>query len=195
MKQKCRHRSATSIRRIARAANDHCSCHTSDSCLCHQSSRSRAVLFQITLTRRSTAPKKLTRAKLLQLFKQAWNLIPNRRCPDEFQGQTRVAVDVLIVDDKEIAALNVSHLKTRGPTDVLAFPMGEIDIERRAYHLGEIVVSFETAAREAAARKLNMEQELYRYCVHGFLHLLGYKDATTTQRKKLFMLQEKTLKI
>jgi probable rRNA maturation factor len=153
----------------------------------------RALPFQLTLTRRSGAPLKPACAKLSRLFRQAWNLMPASRRPD-VHGQARLAVDVLIVGDQEIAALNISHLKMRGPTDVLAFPMGEIDPERRAYHLGEIVASFETAAREAAARRLDAEQELCRYCVHGFLHLLGYEDATVAQRKELRTLQESALK-
>ena len=97
----------------------------------------------------------------------------------------------MLVDDREIAAFNLSHLKHRGPTDVLSFPLGEFDPERRAYHLGEIVVSFETAHREAAARGLPYAEELSRYCVHGFLHLLGYTDDTEAQRREMFAIQEK----
>jgi probable rRNA maturation factor len=82
----------------------------------------------------------------------------------------------------------------REPTDVLAFPMEEIDPEREAFHLGEIVVSFTTAQREAAARGISAEEELSRYCVHGFLHLLGYRDGKAAERKKLFAVQEKALK-
>jgi len=71
--------------------------------------------------------------------------------------------------------------------------MGEVDLERGAYHLGEIVVSFDTAVREAKTRGLTIENELSRYCVHGFLHLLGYDDQTPQQQKEMFQMQEKAL--
>jgi probable rRNA maturation factor len=106
-----------------------------------------------------------------------------------------VAVDVLVMDDAEIARLNRSHRHEPGPTDVLAFPMGEPDLERRAFLLGEIAVSFETAAREAAARGLRRDEELARYVVHGFLHLLGYEDGTEAQRRALERVQERALSL
>jgi probable rRNA maturation factor len=148
--------------------------------------------FDLMLVRRPGAPARPGRERLVELFARAWSLLPPGRRP-ELAGQTRIAVDVLMVDDSEIEQLNAAHLKERGPTDVLSFPMGETDFERSAYHLGEIVVSFDTARREAAARDIPLETELSRYCVHGFLHLLGYEDATTTQREEMFALQEKAL--
>jgi probable rRNA maturation factor len=68
--------------------------------------------------------------------------------------------------------------------------MSEFDPERRAFNLGEIVVSFQTARREAAARGLPVTEELGRYCVHGFLHLLGYEDDKKSAREALFRIQE-----
>jgi probable rRNA maturation factor len=134
-----------------------------------------------------------SRATLARAFEAAWKLVPRARRPDPL-GKGAIALDLLIVPDREISELNVAHLKVRGPTDVLSFPMGEVDPERKAYNLGEIVVSHETAAREAAARKLPRDEELCRYCVHGFLHLLGYEDTTAAQRKAMFVVQEKALK-
>src|SRR4051812_21054498 len=107
--------------------------------------------FDLMLVRRSGAPARPAKTHLTKLFDKALHLAPKSRWPD-LQDQTRVAVDLLIVDDAEIESLNAAHLKERGPTDVLSFPMGEMDLERGAYHLGEIVVSFETAQREAEAR-------------------------------------------
>jgi probable rRNA maturation factor len=153
----------------------------------------KAPRIDVMLTRRSGAPAKPAEPELMKLFERAWTLVPPSRRAD-ILGQKRMAVDVLVIDDNEIAKLNVSHLKTRGPTDVLSFPMGEVDPERKAYHLGEVVVSFETAKREAQARKISVDEELQRYCAHGFLHLLGYDDATHTQREEMFALQEQALK-
>jgi probable rRNA maturation factor len=148
--------------------------------------------IKVMLTRRAGAPARPAGTELTKLFQRTWKLVPESRRADTL-GQKRVAVDVLVIDDGEIAKLNVSHLKVRGPTDVLSFPMGEIDPERKAYHLGEVVVSYETARREAQSRKIPVEEELQRYCAHGFLHLLGYEDATHTQREEMFSIQEKAL--
>ncbi len=103
-------------------------------------------------------------------------------------------MDIHLLDDAEIAKLNQTHMKHAGPTDVLSFPMGEPDPERGAFNLGEIVASFETAQREASARDISFEEELSRYCVHGFLHLLGYDDDTAAHQKEMFAVQEKSLR-
>jgi probable rRNA maturation factor len=155
--------------------------------------RPSSPVIDVLLTRRSRAPATPGEAELSKLFQRAWMLVPLSRRPDTL-GQKRLCVDVLVIDDAEIARLNVSHLKTRGPTDVLSFPMGEVDPERKACHLGEVVVSHETARREAQERRLSCDEELQRYCVHGFLHLLGYEDATARQRDEMFGIQELALR-
>ena len=72
------------------------------------------------------------------------------------------------------------------PTDVLAFPYGN-DADGIG---GEIVVSAETAERVAAAVDETPERELLRYCVHGLLHLCGYRDGTPAERKRIDAVQE-----
>jgi probable rRNA maturation factor len=157
-------------------------------------SSSARLGFLISLTPSDGAPQRPTEKDLQGAFARAWMLVPTHRRPDvPAVYLKRMAVDVLVVSDKEIAALNAAHLKHKGPTDVLSFPMGELDPERRAYNLGEIVVSFETANREATERRLAPEEELARYCVHGFLHLLGYEDETKQQRDAMFAVQEEAL--
>ena len=146
--------------------------------------------FHILLVRRTAAPKRPARQAIAALFARAWRLVPSRRCPD---AGRRAAVDVFLVGDAEMARLHATHLKRRGPTDVLSFPMAEFDPGRKAFLLGEIVVSFETARREAAARGLALEEELARYLVHGFLHLMGYDDCTAQQRQEMHALQEWSL--
>ena len=153
-------------------------------------------LFDITVMRQPGCPSKPTKATLAKLFARAWRLAVIDRgaaVAGAAQRRKRFAVDVLLVTDREIARLNRRHLKHSGPTDVLSFPMGEFDPERQAYNLGEIVASFDTARREARARTLPFNQELCRYCVHGFLHLLGYEDDTDILRDALFGVQEKAL--
>jgi probable rRNA maturation factor len=154
--------------------------------------RKSVVAVDVALELRPGAPAAPTLEQLTALFERAWAIVPPTRRP-KLRGATKLAVDLHVIPDAEIAALNHSHMKHSGPTDVLSFPMGEVDPERGAFHLGEVVVSYETAQREAAARKLTYEEELARYCVHGFLHLLGYEDDTPAQRREMHGVQEKAL--
>jgi probable rRNA maturation factor len=103
-------------------------------------------------------------------------------------------VDLLFADDDLLAQLNARHLRRAASTDVLAFEMNEPDCERGGWLLGEIAVSREAAARESAARGLPFEEELARYAVHGFLHLLGCRDGTPPARAAMTGLQERALK-
>lgn len=148
--------------------------------------------FRVLLSKRPGAPKACTRALLERLFKKAWAATPVTRRP-RLKGARAAAVGVLLVGDAEIAKLNARHLRHRGPTDVLSFPIGDVDPLRKAYFLGEIVVSFETAAREARERGLSAREEWTRYLVHGFLHLLGYDDRTPKLRAQMEALQERIL--
>lgn len=80
---------------------------------------------------------------------------------------------VALVDDATIAELHERYLHVSGPTDVLSFPHGEI------------VVSGETARREAEARGIPPLHELVLYVVHGALHLAGYDDKSPKARKRM----------
>ena len=96
--------------------------------------------------------------------------------------QPKRLVSLALVDDARIAELSGRFRGCTEPTDVLSFPEGEIDPETGRVHLGEIVVSAETAAREAANRGVPVEQETLLYAVHGLLHLLGHEDESEAGR-------------
>jgi probable rRNA maturation factor len=121
-------------------------------------------------------------ASALRRVPKAYRLAAAKGCP--------LAVDVHIVGDERIAELNAAHLGHACTTDVLSFSMGEVDPERRAYHVGEIVANYAIAAREAAARRIAPAEELTRYCLHGWLHLLGYEDGSAAERKTMERVQE-----
>ncbi len=59
---------------------------------------------------------------------------------------------------------------------------------------GEIVVSAETALREARARGIEPQEELLRYAIHGLLHILGYDDRTPSERRRMRALERRYLK-
>lgn len=94
----------------------------------------------------------------------------------------RPAIEVAVVDDAAIRRANCRFLGHDHATDVLAFPYGEV------------VVSAETARREARRRGIAAEEELLRYVAHGVLHLLGYRDKTAASRRRMWGRQEGYLK-
>lgn len=87
-------------------------------------------------------------------------------------------VEISLVDDAAIARVHAEFLDDPSCTDVITFPYGEI------------LVSCDTAARYAAEHGLDPREELFRYMVHGLVHLHGYLDATPEQRAALFAVQE-----
>lgn len=95
----------------------------------------------------------------------------------ELKIENRV-LSVLLADDKEIKKLNERFLKRNKPTDVLAFSMREGKFAKinQSKLLGDVVVSVETAKRNAVERRLSLIKEVSLYLIHGILHLLGYCD-------------------
>jgi probable rRNA maturation factor len=86
----------------------------------------------------------------------------------------RAEINVAIVDDPEIHILNRQFLEHDYPTDVLTFPLESP--EENGQLVGDIVVSWDTARRNAEELGLSPEGELLLYVVHGTLHLLGFDD-------------------
>ncbi len=88
-------------------------------------------------------------------------------------GSQRGELGILLVDDREIAALNERFLGRKGSTDVISFPMGK-GIEGVPVLLGDVVISVEMAKRVAEERGLSLYEEVARLLVHGILHIFGY---------------------
>lgn len=82
-------------------------------------------------------------------------------------------VHVTLVDDPAIKRLNARYLGARQATDVLAF---QLEAPGPSRLLGEIVISAETAARQARRVGVPLARELDLLLVHGLLHLVGYDD-------------------
>lgn len=88
-------------------------------------------------------------------------------------------VDVTLVDDKTIHEINLEHRNIDSPTDVLSFPLGEDGVydtnpATGAKMLGDVVISVETAFRQADLYGHGIEREIAFLTVHSMLHLLGY---------------------
>ncbi len=84
-------------------------------------------------------------------------------------------LSILIVDDPEIEKLNRKYLNREGPTNVIAFPMQEGDFTHISPQLlGDVVVSMDTAHKEAEISGIHVDERLLELLVHGILHLAGY---------------------
>ncbi len=84
-------------------------------------------------------------------------------------------LSIVLCDDAFIHPLNQQYRGIDKPTDVLSFAMGEgEEVFEQDPTLGDVIISVETAQRQADARGHSLEQELRVLLVHGILHLLGY---------------------
>lgn len=101
----------------------------------------------------------------------------------------------MICDDPQIAELNGQYLGKSHPTNVISFPMQEgEDAEFTPHMLGDIVVSIDTAYREAAENGLDPGEHFVRLIIHGLLHLLGYDHIHDKQEaRRMEALTEKLL--
>jgi probable rRNA maturation factor len=103
-------------------------------------------------------------------------------------------LSVLIVDDVRIHRLNARYRGIDRPTDVLAFAMREGPFAHlQAQILGDVVISAETATRQARARRHSLAEELTRLLIHGTLHLLGYDHEVSAADARLMRAQEREL--
>lgn len=95
-------------------------------------------------------------------------------------------LSVLLTDDENIQELNARYRNKPKPTDVLAFP-----IEDAAPHpsvarlLGDVVVSLDTAARQAQKRRRELIDEVTHLLAHGLLHLVGYDHQTDAEERRM----------
>lgn len=133
---------------------------------------------------------------------------PNSILAESRQGRSRVSIrwvkrradrilevlgcgdcqlSVVLVDDRSMAELNDKYRDARGPTDVLSFPQGPPEFEEAEYRLlGDLVISTESAERQAEERGYSLKEEMDILITHGILHLLGYDhEASLSEEDKM----------
>jgi probable rRNA maturation factor len=92
------------------------------------------------------------------------------------------AIIVALVSDRRISAIHRQFMQIPGPTDVITFQHGEI------------IISVETAHRQATQLDKKLFEELGLYLLHGLLHLAGYDDATDAGFREMDRLQRKLMR-
>lgn len=105
-------------------------------------------------------------------------------------------ISIVILDDRQMEKLNKTYRGISKPTNVLAFPMQEgqfSDITPGL--LGDVVISLETAEREAITAMISLEERTSQLLIHGILHLLGFdhekgdREAADMDEKSLELLR------
>jgi probable rRNA maturation factor len=100
-------------------------------------------------------------------------------------------VSVLLCDDAFIQKLNHKWRGIDRPTNVLSFP-APYDVAASGL-LGDVVIAFETAAREAAAAQIPLREHVAHLLVHGFLHLAGHDHIKTPEAEVMEMIERAAL--
>lgn len=108
-------------------------------------------------------------------------------------------LSLAVVDEPEIHALNRQYRQVDAPTDVLSFPLLELEpgdpipIDEIPPVLGDVVLSLPHIYRQADAYGHSPEREAAFLAVHGLLHLLGHDHVTPEGEARMFALQEEIL--
>lgn len=103
-----------------------------------------------------------------------------------------------LTTDEEMKSLNAHYRQKDQPTDVLAFAALEvdclqIDLEEMPLYLGDLVISINTAERQAIDRGHSLMQELAWLAAHGLLHLLGWDHPDDSSLDAMLAEQERLL--
>lgn len=103
-------------------------------------------------------------------------------------------ISILFTDDEYITDLNKQYLNRNGPTNVLAFPMaGDSLIDIQTGMLGDVVISLDTAEREATFQEESFVDTVYRLLIHGILHLLDYDHERSSEDEEIMTREQERL--
>ncbi|MEI8153315.1 MAG: rRNA maturation RNase YbeY [Hyphomicrobiales bacterium] len=102
---------------------------------------------------------------------------------------------IVLADDSAIQALNRDWRGKNAPTNVLSFPAAPPGKTRPASpYIGDIVIAYQTVAREAVAEGKPFGHHLTHLAIHGFLHLLGHDHENDRDAQKMERLERRILK-
>ena len=118
----------------------------------------------------------------------------------EMKVNPLVELSIRLVEVDAMTALHVHFMKEPGPTDVLSFPMDELNDQRDDLEgdlpptlLGDVVLCPAVAAAQAEQAGHSLAAELDLLCTHGVLHLLGYDHGDAAEEREMFGLQTQLL--
>ena len=133
------------------------------------------------------------------IVKLVEDLLTHAAKMEDCQGQTEVSVTFM--NDEAIRQINSEYRSKDSATDVISFALeemgeGEIAVIRQEgipVVLGDILISVETAKRQADEYGHDLRREIGFLALHGFLHLLGYDHLTEAEEQLMFGRQDEIL--
>jgi len=131
------------------------------------------------IQRRAPGSASISKAAIKELAQQMLNEL----------GLPNSELSILLTDDRTIHGINLEHRGKDKPTDVLSFPQNEFSrplVAKRGSNLGllgDVVLSLDSAARQAQGRRRPLWDELRFLLAHGLLHLLGYDHMNAADKK------------
>ncbi len=96
-------------------------------------------------------------------------------------------INFCFVSDRVIRSYNKRYLRHDYVTDVISFPMGERGV------LGDVMISTDTARRQAREQGHTIFHEVLILAIHGVLHLVGYRDETAAECQRMWKKTEELL--
>jgi len=102
-------------------------------------------------------------------------------------------LSVLFVNSRRMKLINTFYRGIRKDTDVLSFPLMDVQLRHGPLILGDIVISVPRALEQAKEFKVSFYDELLRLLVHGLLHLTGYDHEINAYQKKKMEKKEREL--
>ena len=123
-----------------------------------------------------------------------WKLILKYLSSKKIRKFKDSSYTLLITNDTEIQNLNKKFRKINKPTDVLSFYLLKTEQINKKY-LGDIVISIQTAKKQAKKENKPLERELIMLFIHGLLHLIGYDHKLKKDAKVMFSIQNKILNV
>jgi len=102
-----------------------------------------------------------------------------RTLVSELLDKKRFEIGVYLVSEAEVTQLNEAYVRHKGPTDVITFDYCETALA------GEIFVCVDEACIQARRYRTTWQSEVVRYIVHGVLHLSGYDDRRSAERRRM----------
>ncbi len=124
-------------------------------------------------------------------------------------GNGDVEVELTLCTDTEMTRLNFDHMRERGPTDVLAFPLHEWSVDGSHSHLadddgflppgamllGDVVIDVDQSVRQAAEGGWSVAEEMTLLAIHGTLHLVGHDHAEIDEEEAMRSLEREVLHV
>ena len=105
-------------------------------------------------------------------------------------NRSDVAITLRLTDDAEMKMLNKTYREESKTTDVLSFTEDYIDPETGQYYLGDIVISVNQAAVQAASQGHSLDAECAFLTIHGTLHLLGFDHYEPDEKARMWAVQD-----